>query len=631
MQIKNFLNRSFIKTNNKRIIFFLTIDALLIALSIYISFLLRFEGRIPLKYLENFWILILMAFGVKVSIFYLQRLYHISWSYASVRELLLVFKGVFYSSLLLGTILFILKVTPLFAGFPRSILFIDFFLTLILIGGFRLAKRLYLQLIKRPSAEGRRTLIIGAGDAGEQLVRSIFGSGDTKHFLVGFVDDNRSKQGITIQGVKVLGTRGDILDIAETYNVEELIIAMPSIPSPIIRETVEFGRKAGIKNIKILPHLSELISGKVGLPDVREINLEDLLGRKKIEINTKELENYIKKRIILITGAAGSIGSELCRQVAKFKPKKLLIIDQDETELFKIDNELKGDFPKLKRLAILADVKNEEKMEFIFSQQKPEVVFHAAAYKHVGMLEEHPDEAIRNNVFGTLAVAKASIDSEVEKFVFISTDKAVNPISTMGASKRLSEFLIQELNQKNMTQFLSVRFGNVLGSRGSVVPIFQEQIKSGGPVTVTHPEAKRYFMLISEAALLVMQAGALSKDGEVFILDMGEPVKIMDLAKEMIKIFGYEPDKDIPIVITSLKEGEKLFEDLLTAEEGTDATKYKQIFRARGHPLLNGRELWEYLGKLKKLANQEDMNGIKKVLSEIFPSYKNRLSKKGAS
>jgi FlaA1/EpsC-like NDP-sugar epimerase len=600
-------------------LFFLTIDVLLIALSMWLAFLFRFEWTIPQRYLGDLWILILIALGMKIPIFYLQGLYQLSWSYVSVQELLSVFKGVLYSSFLLGTAFFILR--PVFPelAFPRSILFIDFLLALFFIGGFRSAKRVWLQFVKNFPLGGKRTLIVGAGDAGEQLLRSMLKSSNTNYLPIGFVDDDPAKQGTSIQGVKVLGTREEIPQLVGDHDIEELLIAIPSSSPKVIKETVELGRRARVKSMKILPDISELLSGSVGLADVREVQLEDLLEREPVRIDTHEIENYLKDKAVLVTGAAGSIGSELCCQSVRFQPKKLIMLDHEETGLFEINRKIEDKFPKLDRVAILGDVKDEGKMRRVFTQHSPQVVFHAAAYKHVGMMKEHPDEAVKNNVFGTLTVGKAAIEAGAERFILISTDKAVNPVGIMGMSKRVAEMVIQDLGHRGPTNFSAVRFGNVMGSRGSVIPIFKEQIKHRGPVTVTNPEMRRYFMMTSEAVLLVLQAGAIGKGGEVFVLDMGEPVNILDLAREIIKLSGYEPDKDIPISLIGAGEDEKMFEDILTAEEGSEATQHEQIFTARMNAQLTGDELEEYLRRLNELVTEgDDGEEIKEVLQAMI-------------
>ncbi len=627
MPPKDLLTKLRVRTNRRRALFFLIIDILLLALSMWTAFLIRFEGQIPSRHIENLWIIILVSLALKVPIFYLQRLYHISWSYVSLRELMAVFKGSFYSSLLLGTALFILRAVPPLIGFPRSVLFIDFFLTVTLIGGFRVAKRVYLQFVKGIPVGSRRTLIVGAGDAGEQLVRSILKSGHTNCLPVGFVDDDPAKRGTFIQGVKVLGTREDIPRLVAGYDVEELLIAIPSGSSQIIKETVKLGREAKVKTLKILPDISEILSGSVGLADVREVQLADLLGREPVRINTQAIEGYLEGKAVLVTGAAGSIGSELCRQIIKFQPRKLIMLDHEETGLFTIEREIAEKFPATKSTAVLGDIKDKRKMERLFIQHKLEIVFHAAAYKHVRMMKDHPDEAVQNNILGTKVLGEASINAKVKRFILISTDKAVNPVGIMGMSKRVAELVVQDLNQQQVTRFSAVRFGNVLGSRGSVIPIFEAQIKRRGPVTVTDSRMTRYFMMPAEAVLLVLQAGAMSEGGEIFVLDMGEPVNILELARAMIRLSGYEPDKDIPISITRSGEDEKLCEDILTAEEGTEATQHEQIFIAKMNTRLCSAELARYLESLKKLVAQASNAGkIREVLREaVDRSYASKV------
>lgn len=595
-------------------------DALLLALALSLAFLIRFEGKIPSTHFNNIGFIIIVALTLKIPIFYLFRLYRMSWAYVSFHELLDVFKAVTLSSIALGTFFFLWggSVTIL----PRSVLMLDYLLTLFLIGGFRSAKRIYQGWRGGFSPEGRRVLIVGAGDAGEQIVRAMLSEQRSRYFPVGFVDDDPAKQGITIHGVRVLGTRQEIPQLVQQHEVEELLIAMPSVSSKIIRETVELGRRAGLKDIKILPGFHELVTGRVGLTDIRSLQLEDLLGREPVRLDMREIEAYLKDKTVLVTGAAGSIGSELCRQIVKFHPQLLIALDQDESGLFAIHNELSQRFPNTKLASVIADIRDTCKIERIFEYYRPRVVFHAAAYKHVPLMEAHPDEAVKNNIFGTLIVAEAAQRTRVEKFVLISTDKAVNPTSVMGATKRVAEIILQALNGQGPTKFVSVRFGNVLGSRGSVIPIFQEQIKRGGPVTVTHEEMKRYFMVTSEAVLLVLQAGALGQGGEVFVLDMGEPVRIVDLAREMIRLSGYEPDRDIPIVFIGPRPGEKFFEELLTAEEGTVATKHEKIFVARTSAPSSPTQLWQQLHKLKKLAEQGAPAEVIQILQELVPTYK---------
>ncbi|MEM4283804.1 MAG: nucleoside-diphosphate sugar epimerase/dehydratase [Candidatus Caldarchaeum sp.] len=595
-------------------------DALIVGLSLYLAFLIRFEGRIPLASFRNLGVLIPIALALKLPIFYLFRLYRMSLAYVSFAELFDVFKAVTLGSIALGTVFFLWASQT--AILPRSVLILDYFITLFLIGGFRSAQRIYQGWRGSFFREGRRVLIVGAGNAGEQIVRAMLQEKRSHYFPVGFIDDDPAKQGMTIHGVRVLGRRQEIPQVVQQHAIEELLIAMPSVSSKVIRETVELGRQAGLKSIKVLPGFHELVTGRVSLTDIREVQLEDLLGREPVRIDVCEIKAYLKDKVVLVTGAAGSIGSELCRQIAKFRPRLLIALDQDETGLFALDNALREKFSHLSLSSVIADIQDKAKIEQVFGRYHPQVVFHAAAYKHVPLMEAHPDEAVKNNIFGTITVAEAAQQHGCEKFVLISTDKAVNPSSVMGATKRVAEMVLQSMNSQSSTKFISVRFGNVLGSRGSVIPIFQEQIKRGGPVTVTHHEMRRYFMVTSEAVLLVLQAGALGQGGEVFVLDMGDPVRIVDLAREMIRLSGYEPDRDIPIVFVGPRPGEKLFEELLTAEEGTVATKYDKIFMARTSISIDPQLLRKHLQHLKKLTEQGACDEIIRALQEIVPTYK---------
>lgn len=607
----------------RRTLAFMVGDIVLISLSLYFSFFIRFEGQIPWEDLESLQIYLLMALAIKLSIFYLLELYRMSWAHVSFNELINVFKAVSLSSILLGTTLFFLRSEHfLVLPFPRSILILDYFLTIFLIGGLRSAKRIYSGLFSGFSGQGQRVLIVGAGDAGEQIVRAMLQEKRSQYFPVGFIDDDLAKQGIAIHGVRVLGRRAEIPHIGKKHDAGELLIAMPSAPSQIIRETVELGHQAGLKQVKILPGFHELITGHVDLADIREVKIEDLLGRKPVSIEVSEIESYLKDKVVLVTGAAGSIGSELCRQIAKFSPKTLLALDQEETGLFYIENELQEKFPNVSVQVIIGDIRDRAKIVQAFENNRPQVVFHAAAYKHVPLMESHPEEAVKNNILGTLIVAEAAQKWGTEKFVLISTDKAVNPTSVMGATKQVAEMIIQILNRHGKTKFVAVRFGNVLGSRGSVIPTFQEQIKRGGPVTVTHEEMQRYFMVTSEAVLLVLQAGAMGQGGEVFVLDMGNPVKIIDLAREMIRLSGYEPDKDIPIVFTGERPGEKLFEELLTTEEGTVATQHEKIYVAKISTPIPEGYLNERLKRLAALAEQNAKEEIVQLFQELVPTYK---------
>jgi len=620
--MQTLFKKIFQRTPFTRMIFFITADIVLISFSIWLAFLLRFDGQIPLKYGNTIQMVIILALVFLIPTFYFLRLYSFSWSYVSTNELISLVKGTTFGFLFLGIALYISKDFPFFTGFPRSTLFISYFLVLSFSGGIRFSKRIYLKIFQKGvEGERERTLIVGAGDAGEQILRSIQNSSQSPYLPVGFIDDDIFKQGNSIHGIKVLAGIKDIPEIVQNHRIERMIVALPAVESSVVKKAVEMGRKSGIQKIKILPPLSEIVSGEISLSDVLEFQEEDLLKREQVVQDVAKIKKFIKEKIILITGAAGSIGSELSRQVAQFNPSFLLLLDQDETGIFHISEELKGKFPKLKISSLVADIQDKKKIEQIFHNFHPHIVCHAAAYKHVPLMEEHADEAVKNNIFGTKIIAENALKYGAEKFIFISTDKAVNPASVMGATKRIGEMLCQILNEKDSTKFISVRFGNVLGSRGSVIPIFKEQIKKRDPVEITHPQMRRYFMTTPEAVLLVMQAGEIGQGGEVFVLDMGNPIRILDLAKELIRLSGLEPDKDIPIIYSKPRPGEKFFEDILTAEEGTVATKDQKIFKARLSEI-DGKKLYAQVEKLQTAVSNPSKEEIKNIFKELIPSYK---------
>lgn len=631
----------FKKTNLKRVLLFLLGDVILVSLSCVLGFLLRFDGQIPSHYWPMIKGFIIIAIPSTVFFFFLERLYSISWTYISVRELLRVTRGVIAAFLGVGAVLFLVRHFPVFEGFPRSIIFISGFLSLLLVGGFRFSKRIYLHGFKigfnhNNKTAGRPVLIIGAGEAGEQLARHILGSKEAIYSPLGFVDDDPSKQNVMIHGIRVLGKNSDLPEILEKNKVEEIFIAMPSASQKTIKQTVSLARIAGVGKIKILPSTKEILAEKISLSHLREISIEDLLGRNPIKIDTQSIKNYIAGKTILVTGASGSIGSDLCQQILKFQPRHLIALDQSETGTFYLKNDLNKLFPEIKKTFIIADICDQNKIDKIFENFKPQVIFHAAAYKHVPLMEENPDEAIKNNVFGTLNLGQNALKHQVEKFVMISTDKAINPTSIMGASKRVCEMIMVWLNKSSKavapdnsgkdgpitgtTRFCAVRFGNVLGSQGSVVPVFKKQIEKGGPVEVTDPEMKRYFMITAEACLLVMQAGAIGQGGEVFVLDMGKPIKIVDLAKEMIRLAGYRPDVDIPIVFTGLRPGEKLFEEILTKNE--IPTKNEKIFIAKMAEI-DEQKLTDGLNQFQRGLKEGNKDILIKVLNNLVPKYQN--------
>lgn len=611
----------FRRSTGQRLILFLLADVILISLSVFLAFYLRFDGVIPAVYFNGgvFWEMILILLIFALPIFYSFGLYFFSWSYVSTEELVALLKATTLSFFCFGVSLIVLRQLDIVSSFPRSTVITSYFLVFLLTGAIRISKRVFLQLIKTNNGK-IKVLIVGAGDIGEQLLRSMATSKDNNYLPVGFVDDSQSKKGIRIHGLEVLGPIKNIPDYVREYEAEELIIALNSKENAAIKIAVDRGREAGLKKIKTVPILTEFISGEITLKNLKDVSVEDLLGRDPVEINTSAIRDFITGKTVLITGAAGSIGSELSRQIAKFNPKLLVLLDQDETGIFNISNEIIKNNDNIGIKSYVANILDDFKIDNIFESFKPQIVFHAAAYKHVPLMEGQPEQAVKNNIFGTKKVAEAALKNNVEKFVFISTDKAVNPTSVMGASKRIGEMICQSLNQNGQTKFISVRFGNVLDSRGSVIPIFKAQIKRRGPVEVTHPEMKRYFMLIPEACLLVMQAGQMGNGGEVFVLNMGIPIKILDLAKEMIRLSGFEPDKDIPIVFVGTRPGEKLFEEILNTEEGTIATTNRDIYIAKLQ-MVNEEKLKQAFDKLSKngdLSREE----IISIFKDLIPVYK---------
>ncbi len=601
---------------------FVLADACVVAGSLCVAFLLRFDGSVPPRYLDMLRVLIPVAVGVKLLAFLVFRIYRISWAYVGLEDLLNVVLACGVGSLAFAALLFLLHRWPAITGFPRSTLAMDFALTLLGISGIRLVNRSQklLFLRKRTPATAKRTIIVGAGETGEILLRSLLREQRTAYWPVAFLDDDPAKHGLLIHGVPVLGERSCLPEVIRTRNAHVVLIAMPSAHPQVIRETIDLARRSGVKEIKIIPFLSELYTGQVTVADAREVRPEDVLPREPISVDFRVLESFLKGKRVLVTGAAGSIGSELCKQVLRFSPAALAAVDFDETGAFLLDQEVTRLFPNRNFKVIIADVRDSAKILRVFEDFRPQVVFHAAAYKHVPMMEAFPEEAVKTNVFGTQVVVQAACKTGTEVFVLISTDKAVNPTSVMGMTKRLAELVTLSAAQGSNTTCIAVRFGNVLGSRGSVIPVFLDQIRRGGPVTVTHPDMERYFMTVSEAVLLVLQATATGKGQEVFVLDMGKPVKILDIAKELIRFHGLEPDKDIPIVFTGIRPGEKLKEDILTAEEGVEATKHKQIFVAKMKLGLTREALEAKLKELYEMVEQGRSERIKEMLTKIIYS-----------
>lgn len=605
--------------NFRRIILIL-LDILCIVLAGYGALLLRFNGPVPNEYLNNLTVMLIPVIACGLIIFYYFRLYHSLWQFASISEL----KNILYATV--TDSLVNICIFELFdKNLPRSSYFIYFMLLTMFLGGSRFTYRL-LRLKKNRLGFGtikerrdlEKVMIIGAGLAGEKVYREIVNSGEVYKQVMCFIDDDPSKRGRTVHGMVIYGGREKIIEAAEKFEIEEILVAIPSADKKELANILNICKETKCK-IKRLPGIYQLLNGDIRISDFKEVEVQDLLGRDPIEVNLEDIMGYVTDKTVMITGGGGSIGSELCRQIASNKPKQLIIVDIYENNAYDIQLELKDTYPGLNLEVMIASVRNTKRIEALFERYRPEIVYHAAAHKHVPLMEDSPNEAIKNNVFGTLNVVRAADKYKSRRFILISTDKAVNPTNVMGATKRICEMIVQSYNRKSKTEFVAVRFGNVLGSNGSVIPLFKRQIKAGGPVTVTHPDIIRYFMTIPEAVSLVLQAGAYAKGGEIFILDMGKPVKIADMARNLIKLSGYEPDVDIEIEYTGLRPGEKLYEELLMKEEGLEETPNNLIHI--GKPIEMNEE--EFFKKLKDLKEEayEEIEDIRPFIQELVPTY----------
>ena len=497
---------------------------------------------------------------------------------------------------------------------------LDLFTTIMILSGLRMIVRLYYEEFNAEVSTGmKHFLIIGAGDAGEALLREIMRMKVEQYDVVGFIDDDPAKQGMSIHGVSVVGMVDDMPDICKKNEIEEIAIAMPGATRSQLRRVVQMCENTKIR-FRTVPSLTDIASGKLKVSQIRDVNIDDLLGRDVIQLDLEEIKSFLTEKVILVTGAGGSIGSEMCRQVCQFKPKLLLLIEQAENPLFFIERELRQNFPNVEMVAIIRNITDRQRIEQVFQEYKPQVVIHAAAHKHVPLMEGNPGEAIKNNVIGTRTIADCADKFGADDFVMISTDKAVNPTSIMGSSKRIAEMYIQDLNKTSETHFITVRFGNVLGSNGSVVPIFKKQIEAGGPVTVTHKDMTRYFMTIPEASQLVLQAATLGHGGEIFVLDMGEPVKIVDLARELITLSGFRPGEDIEITFSGLRPGEKLFEELSIEGEDMLPTKHPKIAAWQNIP--KDREtLHGEIANLLEISPTQDYQKIVELIKRLIPEY----------
>jgi FlaA1/EpsC-like NDP-sugar epimerase len=614
------IKKLFYPSRFKRISFFLLFDLIIISFSFCFSFYLRFGFTFPEEYHHIFlyWIAGLIVFNV--SLLFLAGLYNISWHFVGLNELFNLLKIGIISVIVVYFVNLIIREKLPGYDLPRGIVLINGFLSFTLIGILRISKRVYIQFFKGRKI-GKKALIIGANFMGTNLIKDLMYDKEETLYPVAIIDEDIMRIGTKIEGVPVFGGFKKLPEVIDKFSIDSVLINLPKASHKHIARLFKLIKQSGIDNIKVVPKINEYDSDIHKLKDFKQIAIEDLLSRESVKIEFKRVEGYIKDKIVMVTGAAGSIGSETIRQLIRFNVKRIIGFEIDETEVFNLEIET-NDLKKEGQIIdfIIGDIRDKQKLEQVIKESKPQVIFHAAAYKHVPLMEKYPEEAVKTNIFGTLNIVELALKYKVEKFINISTDKAVNPSSIMGASKRMSE-IICNVNNSEETDMISVRFGNVLGSRGSVIPIFLSQIEKGGPVKITHKEMKRYFMAIPEAVLLVLQAAYMGEGGEVFVLDMGDPVKIVDLAETLIILNKLEPYKDIDIVFTGLRPGEKLFEELLTAEEGTDITYHEKIFVARNDSSISQRKLKSILKKLEKsLYSPVD---ILNVLKKNLHYYKN--------
>lgn len=605
---------------NKRY-FVLPVDIFFMFLSYILAHWIRYEDWQFFQTVENFWISLIIVITTRTIIFLFSDIYRSVWAYASIHDLIEIIKTTFFSSLVSTVVLLFYN---RFETHSRMVPILD---TLLLLSflclrslSWRMLRDYYLY-IPKPNQTAKPTLLIGAGKTGINLLSELRSQQELSLNPIGFLDVDSSKKGAQIQGLPILGELELLPEIIQTHHIQEIIITTQNLShkqkSYIIQTCEEFKLKP-----KIIPSFSEFINNPLPpIKQIREIRVEDLLGREAADLEIDSIRSYLMNQVILVSGAAGSIGSEICRQVLQFTPRRLILLDSAETPLYEIDYELKKKFPNIEIQPYVGDVKNLSRLSYIFHLQKPSCVFHCAAYKHVPLMELNPSEAVLNNILGTKNIADISRIAGVERFVLISTDKAVNPVNIMGVSKRVAELYIQHISPFSKTNFITVRFGNVLGSNGSVIPRFQEQIARGGPVTVTHPDIIRYFMTIPEASQLVLQAGSMGKRGEIFLLDMGEPVKILELAEEVIRMSGLKPYKDIDIVFTGLRPGEKLYEELLLSAEGIIPTHHPKIMIAKASELGNSLIFYEKLEILFELARENKNEEIFRAFKELVPEY----------
>lgn len=590
----------------------MTGDALVAVAALWGAYWLRFDGDFPRLFLLNWKAVTTTLALFNITIFTLMGLYRRMWRYASVGDLLRIVTASTLAIVgqVLANFMFDIEMTV-------GVHIIDWLIMLAGVSSLRLAIRIYdeANIAKKGPGRTKRVLIAGAGQAGAMVIREMRRDRQRRYEPVCLVDDNEEKRGMEIGGVRVKGCSQDLPRFVDELGIDEVILAMPSAPKTLVRNLLAECRQLNVP-LRVVPGIGQLIDGLVAVNQLRQVQVEDLLGREPVKLDLDQIAGYLRGKRVLVTGAGGSIGSELVRQISRFGPDRIVMLGRGENSIFEIEQEMRAERPQTRILPVIGDVRDEALIDRLFGELKPQVVFHAAAHKHVPLMERWPEEAVKNNVFGTYNVVSAADKHGVERFVLISTDKAVNPVNYMGASKRAAELIVEAFARRgSKTVFSAVRFGNVLGSRGSVVPHFQKQIARGGPVTVTHREMTRYFMLIPEAVQLVIQAGSMSQGGEVFLLDMGEPVRIMDLAENMIRLCGLEPGRDIEIEITGPRPGEKIYEELLTAEEGTRATIHSRIYIANMSPEVNVR-INPVRDRFWNCIRSHDVQGTMQILYE---------------
>ncbi len=597
-------------------------DTISVIMASYLALLMRYSfdySAIPEYFLDPITRFLPINIVITLIVLYIFRMYSSLWAFAGETELQNLVISSVVSSLIQAAGIQFFRV-PGMQAVPSSYYFLYVFLLISFIFVSRFSYRFFRSLKHKQQNKKNSisVMVIGAGEAANLIVKEIVNSNFSTMVIRCIIDDDKGKWGRFIQGIKVVGGRDKIIECADIFDIDEIIVAMPSISRAEMSAILDICKETSCK-LRSLPGMYQLVNGEVSISKLRDVEVEDLLGRDPIEVDLDSILGYVKGKKVLVTGGGGSIGSELCRQIASHKPAQLIIVDIYENSAYDIQQELQIKYPELSLVVLIASVRNTNRVNWIFEHYKPDIVYHAAAHKHVPLMEVSPNEAVKNNVFGTWKTAQAAAINDVKRFVMISTDKAVNPTNIMGASKRICEMIIQTFNKHYDTEFVAVRFGNVLGSNGSVIPLFKKQILAGGPVTVTHPDIIRYFMTIPEAVSLVLQAGAYAKGGEIFVLDMGKPVKILDLAKNLIRLSGYRVDEDIQIEFTGLRPGEKLYEELLMAEEGMKSTANKLIYI--GKPIeIDEMKFFVQLKNLKE-ASKNESNDIRPMIKEIVPTY----------